>query len=97
MTNKDHWIKIIQDWEKSGEIAKHWCEKNKVPYVSFINWRKKIKETTSMKEVPSFIEVVDKEEKISTIEIEHRGFILRLEKNFDEIAAKKCLKLLKGL
>ncbi len=50
-----------------------------------------------MKEVPSFIEVVDKAEKSSVIEIEHQGFILRLEKNFDEIAAKKCLKLLKSL
>jgi len=97
MTNKDHWIKIIQDWEKSGEVAKYWCEKSKVPYVSFITWRKKIKEATSMKEVPSFIEVVDKAEKSSVIEIEHQGFILRLEKNFDEIAAKKCLKLLKSL
>ena len=97
MTNKHHWIKIIQDWEKSGKVAKHWCEKNKIPYVSFITWRKKIKETTSTKEVPSFVEVVDIEERASIIEIEHQGFILRLEKNFDEIAAKKCLKLLKGL
>jgi hypothetical protein len=97
MTNKDHWIKIIQDWEKSGEVAKYWCEKYKVPYVSFITWRKKIKEAISMKEGTSFIEVVDKEENSCTIEIEYQGFILRLEKSFDETLAKKCLKLLKGL
>lgn len=98
MFNKEHWIKIIQDWEKSGEVAKYWCEKRKVPYVSFITWRKRINEATSMKEVPSFIEVVaDKEEKSCAIEIEHQGFVLRLEKNFDDTLAKKCLKLLKGL
>ena len=97
MTNKDHWIKIIQDWEKSGEIAKYWCEKYNVPYVSFITWRKKIKEATSMKEGTSFIEIVDKEENSCTIEIEYQGFILFLKKNFDETLAKKCLKLLKGL
>ena len=97
MSAKDHWIKIIQDWEKSGEVAKYWCEKYKVPYVSFITWRKRINETTSIKEIPSFIEVVDKEAKSCTIKVEYQGFILHLKKDFDERLIKRCLKLIKSL
>jgi len=98
MFSKDRWNQLVEDWKNSGEVAKHWCEKHKIPYVSFIIWRKKLANFSPIKEeASSFIEIIEKEKKSCTLEIECQGFILRLTEDFNEIEVRKCLKLMKGL
>ena len=99
MVSQDRWKQLVEDWKSSGEVAKYWCKKHNIPYVSFINWRRRLDNFSPIKEegTSSFIEIVEKEKKSNSIEIEFQGFIVRLEKDFDEAVARKCLKLLKEL
>ena len=98
MSTKDRWIKIVEDWKKSGAIAKRWCEKHQISYVSFITWRKKLELSTSIKEkTSSFIEVVETDDTPCVVELKFQDFTLCLKQDFDERLVKRCLKLIKSL
>jgi len=98
MTTRDRWIGIINEWKKSDEVAAPWCRKRKIHYPSFITWRKKLSQTTSIKEeVSSFIEVVEEKKETCIIELKFQEITLQVNNSFDETLVRKCLKLIKSL
>jgi len=93
MSAKDHWKKIINEWNKTGEVAKHWCQKHNISYISFISWRKRLSNVNP----PSFIEVLEERNEPFLIELEFQSITLRLKNGFDKEVVRKCLQLIKGL
>lgn len=98
MSTKDRWEKIINEWSKTAEIAKHWCQKHQVSYISFISWRKRLRDLNSSNVKPSsFIEVLEEKNEPFVIELEFQSITLRLKKGFDEEIIRKCLSLIKTI
>ena len=98
MPKEDRWIKLINEWKATDEIASQWCKKNKIHYPSFITWRKKLNQITSIKEeVSSFIEVVEEKKETCVIELKFQEITLQVKNDFDEALVRRCLKLIKSL
>lgn len=100
MSTRDRWIEIVNKWKKSGEaIAASWCKKNRIHYPSFITWRKRLGQTTSIKkeETSFFIEVVEEKKTACTINLKYKDVSLEIENEFDETLVRKCLNLIKSL
>lgn len=97
MSTNDRWMKLIEEWNGSGEIASQWCRKKQLHYPSFITWRKKL--LPLIKEAPaSFIEVPQEDQsQTAVLEVKIQDFTLCLKKDFDEGLLRRSIKLLRSL
>lgn len=88
------WKKQILEWRQSNKSAKAWCKENKVPYTTFIGWKKRFKKADEVPE--KFIELKDLPMQDPGISLEYYGVKIHLKAGFDQSALKKCLSCLRG-
>jgi len=97
MSTKDRWMKLVEEWDGSGEIARQWCRKKQLHYPSFITWRKKLLPLIKGAPVP-FIEIPQEVQSQTTVlEVKIQDFTLYLKKDFDEGLLRRSIKLLRSL
>jgi hypothetical protein len=39
---REHWVKVVEDWENSGLSGAEFCRRRDVSYQSLLAWRKKL-------------------------------------------------------
>ena len=87
------WKTRIHEWQKTGKSGRAWCQNEGLTYSHFIYWKGKI----LPKATPlHFVEMIDKQETHSPIEIEIMEAIIRVSGDFDENVLKKCLCALRA-
>jgi len=52
MTQTERMAKVLE-WRNSGEPVQAWCREQKIPYTTFINWRKESEASTAKSKVKS--------------------------------------------
>lgn len=92
---KEIWEFKLKQWGNSGLNAAMWCREQNIKYCVFLYWKRKLRtaESTSTQ----FLELVEPLKETAGIEIEVRGFLVRLSKDFDEKTFQRCTQLLQGL
>ena len=93
----EKWQELVLQWETSNKSAKAWCREHGVCYISFICWRKRLKNTLPTKPdtlQASFVEISDPSPALSGIEIHCRSLTITLGKDFDSSTLFRCLQVL---
>ena len=57
---RKQWLQLIEEWQRSGESAKHFCTERSISYASFCQWRKRLSATapaTEQEAAPGFIDL----------------------------------------
>lgn len=99
---REDWKIKLEGWRASDLSGMAWCQKNNIRYNVFLYWCKKLKNKTTAKNKKlsppaPFIELLETSKNATGIEVEYRGAILRLSKDFDEMTFQRCIRLLRGL
>ena len=98
-TNREQWEERVEQWEASGLPVMAWCIERQVKYKTFLYWRRRLRTNTPIKQSLdyTFVELKDKSDPSSGIEIHHKKLIFSLSKGFDETALFRCLQVLEKL
>ena len=84
------WNEKIHEWEESGLNATAWCKKKEINYGTFKYWKAKFK-VESLESHP-MIELVD-ESSATGIEIEVKGIVVHISRNFDMETMKRLISV----
>lgn len=98
ISRRDNWKKKIEAWQASGKTITVWCQENKISYVSFLSWRKRLGYSfKGQQQKTPFVELPEDRQATETIELLFKGITLRLSNQFDPSALLRCLDVLKRL
>ncbi len=89
---EEKWRRLVGQWEASGKTAIAWCREQSITYISFIAWRKRLKQIPEKN--TDFVELTDSTPTHSGIEIHLRDLTLQLTTDFDSDTLHRCLKVL---
>lgn len=92
---KAEWELKLEQWRASGLSGAAWCRENDIKYPVFLYWQRRTKVPTQ-KEASTFVELTSPIDQNTGINIEYRGVILHLSKDFDATTFQRCVQLLKG-
>lgn len=91
------WTNNLDEQEASGQSGASWCRQKNIRYSTFLYWRRRLKNKSQVQECkPSFIELVNNEEKLCSnwMEITIQGAKIILSRKFDKDGLLHCLKIL---
>jgi transposase-like protein len=96
---KQKWKERILQQRESGLSVARWCRKNDVSPRNFSYWRNKLFPKAGL-DRSAFTEISNKRVIVSDperkgITIEYCGIRIRLEEQFEPMALKQCLEVLK--
>ena len=101
------WTVRVDEWRRSGLSAYKWCRLEKVAYIPFLYWRKRLqggyesKNTETSQTSKSFIELPEETAEevavdgFSGVIIEYQGIEMKLNREFDGDTLLACLKIFK--
>lgn len=90
------WERKVSEWQKSGKSVRAWCQENQINYVTFLGWRNRLQEDQSLADHSEFVELKEKSSSGAGISLECSGVFIHLSLDFNTLALKKCLAVLKG-
>ena len=96
----EDWLELIKESQQTNMSAKAWCHKQNIPYKKFIYWRRRLTNSFgSASQAPSslFVELSDKPQALSGVEIHYHNFSLKLQKGFDPLTLLSCLEVMQRL
>lgn len=104
---RDFWKEKLEAWEASGKSGSLWCKEQQLSYHYFTHWKKillsekkppEAKISPDPKELSSFTELSDSPSGTegSGVKIQHKNFILHLDRNFDPQSLGRILLLLRS-
>ena len=92
------WEALIMSWRKSGQSMRKYCMEQKIIFSTFRYWKNKIfSENKIISSLNSFTEIIEKTPLKKEIEIEIKGAVIKVFKDFDETTLKRSLLILRGL
>ena len=97
---KHQWKRTILKQRESGLSINSWCDQNGVSIQGFYYWKAKLFPKPTL-ERSAFSELLDEKgptvDKKAGIVIEYHGARILVDRQFDPLTLKQCLKLLKGV
>ncbi len=96
--DEKYWEKQLFLWQSSGDNGASWCRKHNIAYHIFCYWKWKFRDRQkeAFKE-KNFIELSNREENETGIEVEYLGAIVRLSRDFDSKIFKRLFLVLQDL
>lgn len=92
---RGEWEEKLKRWEESGLNGAAWCRRESISYQTFCNWKKRLvqKKAGSKRATDSFLEL--KAEERGGIVLEYQEMRIHLDRDFDALALKQCLRAVK--
>lgn len=94
MQRRQLWKDRIEAWQASGVSAAAWCREHNLPYITFLNWRRRFR---VHKEKPSFAELPLDITSETGVEIHVGRLCIKLAPAFDPETLTRALRVLGNL
>jgi transposase-like protein len=98
---QDHWLKLVQLWQRSGLSVRDFCERHRLSEASFYSWRRVLRERGLLHDEPAhankpaFVKLtVAAEAAPSVVEVVLGKRVLRVRPGFDADLLLELVRLL---
>jgi hypothetical protein len=95
---RQSWRKIVLQWKESNKSINSWCREKNIPPSTFSYWKNIFfpKSAISFSK-NSFTEIIKDNSNPKVIEMEIKGIIIRVNKDFDQETLKRCILITRSL
>lgn len=98
---QDHWVKLVQHWQRSGLSVRDFCECHRLSEASFYSWRRVLRERGLLHDEPAHADkpafvnlTVAAEAAPSVVEVVLGERVLRVRPGFDADLLLELVRLL---